>query len=54
MVQAAFITVRLRQSSTWLESRDPLPFSEKLTISLTSANGFKVAFRSEPVMHTQA
>ena len=43
LLQASYVTIRLMQSISSLESRDPEPWKEKVTLTATGLNGCKVA-----------
>ena len=43
LLQASYVTIRLMQSIASLESRDPEPWKEKVTLTATGMNGCKVA-----------
>ncbi|KAL4912088.1 cytochrome P450 [Aspergillus aurantiobrunneus] len=45
LTEAAYVTTRLAQRYSVLESRDPGPWEEKLTLTLCSFNGTKVSLR---------
>ncbi|KAE8377117.1 cytochrome P450 [Aspergillus bertholletiae] len=45
LTEAGYVTVRLAQQFSVLESRDPGPWEESLTLTLCSRNGTKVALR---------
>ncbi|KIX04361.1 uncharacterized protein Z518_05229 [Rhinocladiella mackenziei CBS 650.93] len=45
MIQTAYLTVRLLQTYSSLESRDKEPFRERVSLSLSSENGFEIALR---------
>ncbi|KAF5865893.1 hypothetical protein ETB97_001961 [Aspergillus alliaceus] len=45
LTEAGYVTVRLAQQFSVLESRDPGPWEENLTLTLCSRNGAKVSFR---------
>lgn len=42
LTEACYVTIRLMQTYRRIESRDPEPWKEKLTITLFSLNGTKV------------
>ncbi|KAJ5266785.1 n-alkane-inducible cytochrome P450 [Penicillium angulare] len=46
MTEAAYTTVRILQEFDHIESRDPEPFKENVTLTLASQNGTKVALTS--------
>lgn len=46
LTEAGYTTVRILQEVESLESRDPEPFRESLTLTLASENGTRVALRS--------
>lgn len=43
LTEASYVTVRIAQHFKTLESRDPGPWVEQLTLTLASRNGCKVA-----------
>ncbi len=43
LTEFGYTVVRLVQTFTEIESRDPEPWMEKITLTVTSANGAKVA-----------
>ncbi|KAK1146814.1 hypothetical protein N8T08_002575 [Aspergillus melleus] len=45
LTEAGYVTVRLAQQFSVLESRDPRPWEESLTLTLCSRNGTQVAVR---------
>ncbi|RAH54526.1 cytochrome P450 alkane hydroxylase [Aspergillus piperis CBS 112811] len=45
LTEAAYVTVRLAQQFSTLETRDPGPWEEALTLTLCSRNGTKVCLR---------
>lgn len=45
LTEAAYVTTRLAQRYSILESRDPGPWEEKLTLTACSFNGAKVSLR---------
>ncbi|KAE8149953.1 cytochrome P450 [Aspergillus avenaceus] len=45
LTEAAYVTVRLAQQFSVLESRDPGPWEESLTLTLCSRNGARVSLR---------
>ena len=47
LLQASYITIRLLQSITSLESRDPKPWIEKIGLTATGLNGCKVAMTAK-------
>ena len=46
LLQASYVTIRLLQSISSLESRDPEPWIEKIGLTATGLNGCKVAMRA--------
>ncbi|KAH1824146.1 hypothetical protein KXX27_000732 [Aspergillus fumigatus] len=46
LTEAGYVTVRLAQQFAVLESRDPGPWEENLTLTLCSRNGTKVSLRN--------
>lgn len=46
LTEAGYTTVRILQEFERLESRDPEPFQEYLTLTLASKNGVKVALKT--------
>lgn len=45
LTEAAYVTARLAQRFSQLESRDPGPWEESLTLTLCSRNGTRVSLR---------
>lgn len=45
LTEAGYTTVRIVQEFQQLESRDSMPFTESLTLTMASKNGAKVALR---------
>ena len=48
LLQASYVTIRLLQSISQLETRDPEPWTEKVGLTATGFNGCKVAMMAKP------
>lgn len=47
LTEASYVLIRLVQEFAHLQPRDPSPWTELVTISLSSANGVKVALTND-------